>query len=167
MKKIFFLFSLIFVSTFCFDKDKNFQVVQNTKDSDEVYLISQIFEQALVDFFFDAGHIVSTSPIFVKKDEGADKIELKKVLIDSTLGSMMYLIRVELLFEGENSKNPNNLDFTSIKKVLWNVYRVDNGKLLSSSSVIPDKTIEYKKTEAEIYNFASFVAAKISLGLTN
>lgn len=156
---------LLFFASLAFAKNINFQIVQNSCAADEIFAISDLFEQAVADFFFEAGHIVSNEPVCLKDSGGDDKAELKRNLSDSVLGGMDFFVSIEILFDGEKGKNPKTLDLNSINEVEWKIYDVKTGKLLAASEISPDKKKNLKKNESEIYTFASFAASKISSGL--
>ncbi|MGI5057653.1 hypothetical protein [Treponema pectinovorum] len=165
MKKI-FIFALGFIFLPCaFSKNINFQIVQNASVQEKVFAISEVFEQALADFFFEAGHIVSNSPVFIKTDEKSDSAELKRVLIESNLGSMDFFVRVQIDYASDSAQNPKAYFLDFIKDVTWKNYDVSTGKLISSGSAEPSEIGKKENNETSVYNFASFVASKISSGL--
>lgn len=166
MKKIAFLAVCILLMPFLSAKGINFQIVQITPAQTEIFEISKIFEEAVTDFFYEAGHIVTNSASCIKND-GDDNEEFKKVLLETITGGMEMLVRVEISFKEGEGLNPKGLNLNSIDNISWNIYAASTGKLVSSSQISFGNDKNIKMTEAEIYNFASFVASKISSGLRN
>lgn len=165
MKKIFiFALALIFLPC-AFSKNINFQIVQNTPGQEQVFVVSQVFEQALADFFFESGHIVSNSPVFIKSDEEGDLVELKRTLIETTLGSMDFLVRLQINYSSDSAQNPKVYLLEFVKDVTWKNYDASTGKLISSGSANPGNIDKNENNETGVYNFASLVASKISSGL--
>ena len=164
MKKICFLIvtALVFIS-FSHSKNLNFQVIQNNPGQEDVFQMSLVFEQALADFFFESGHIVSNSPVYITKgDSQADKAELKRALVETLLGSMDVLIRLEVSFIPEKANSPEVYVLESIKNVKWSNYNAKNGQLISTGEASPGTVDPQDNSESGVYNFASLVASKIS-----
>lgn len=159
------VFSMLFSLAAVNARNINFQVVQNTANKEDVFVSSNVFEQALADFFFDCGHIVSNTPVYIWTDEESDKAELKRALVESVIGSMDFLVRVKVNFDKIHGTNPKACLLDSIESVSWENYSVDTGKLISSGSLKPGKIDDKNNNESGIYNFASDVASKISSGL--
>lgn len=159
------LFAYVIACSGVFAKNINFQVVQNNPGQEDVFATSYLFEQALVDFFFESGHIVSNSPVCIKGEEGEEASELKKVLVETLLGSMDYLVRVQVDYNAEKSKNANVMLLECVRGVSWKTYAASSGKLISSGKLVPEKIDNTNNNENGIYNFASLAASKISAGL--
>ena len=136
MKKIAFLAVCILLMPFLSAKGINFQIVQITPAQTEIFEISKIFEEAVTDFFYEAGHIVTNSPSCIKNG-GDDNEEFKKVLLETITGGMEMLVRVEISFKEGEGLNPKGLNLNSIDNIRWNVYASSTGKLVSSSRVSP------------------------------
>ncbi len=167
MKKITSLLIVLLVSVFSiFAKSVSIQVIQNCIENDEVFDSSYLIEQSIIDFLFDSGHVVSNSPIFIKStDSKVNSIELNKVLTETQDGSMDYLIRIEVEYDLENSKNPKAFLLSNIKELSWINYSAKTGKQISAGK-LPVKTVNpSNNNEQGITSFASVVASKITTGL--
>lgn len=163
MKRIgIFVFSFFVFLASVSAKGINFEIVQNNGTKEEVFAISNIFEQALSDFFFESGHIVSNSPVFILTDEEASNADLKKVLVDTMLGSMDVLVRLQVNYIENNANNADAVLLESVKDVSWKNYNPKNGKMISGGSESVGKIDSTNNNESGVYNFASFVASKIS-----
>lgn len=172
-KNLFYFFTFLVLLSACYSKNINFQVVQNVpgynynvqeqdQQEDEVFAVSSLFEQALSDFFFESGHIVSNSPVSIKKDSQSDAAELKRALADTVLGSMDVLVRLEIEYDENRGKTPGAMVLSAIRGVKWNNYSPKTGLVISSGSAVPEKNGQKENGETEVYKFASSVAAKIS-----
>ena len=109
-KNLLFAFTFLFFLPAVYSKNINFQVVQNNPGFDTVFAVSNLFEQALSDFFFESGHIVSNSPVFIKEDSQSDSAELKKALADTLLGGMDVLVRLEIKYDEKTENIVLNAD---------------------------------------------------------
>ncbi len=169
MKKIWiFIFTASVFLSAVQAKNLNFQVVQNNPGQEDVFQMSYLFEQALADFFFESGHIVSNSPVYITNgDTEADKAELKRVLIETLMGSMDILIRLEVNYIPEKANSSEVYVLDSIKNVEWKNYNARNGQLISSGEAETGPVDPQNNNETGVYNFASLVASKISSTLKN
>ncbi len=163
MKKIgIFVFSFFVLLAGASARNINFEIVQNNGTQEDVFDICEVFEQALSDFFFESGHIVSNSPVFILTDEEASRQDLKQALVDTLLGSMDVLVRVQVNFAVENANNADAILLESVKDVSWENYNPKTGRKISGGSETVWKIDEKNNNETGVYNFASFVASKIS-----
>ncbi len=166
MKKIIILSILFsFIGFSVCAKNINFQIVQNTPLQEDVFEISSVFEQALADFFFESGHIVSNTPVYIYSDDSSDKSEIKRALVETVIGSMDYLVRVKINFTENGSASPKALLLECIKDIDWEIFSASTGKSLGTGRCTPEKIDNTNNNESGIYNFASFTASKISSGL--
>lgn len=166
-KNLIAVIAFLFAANGIFAKNINFQIVQNNPGTEEVFVTSYLFEQAMVDFFFESGHIVSNSPAIIYSDETGDKDELKKALVETTIGSMDILVRVFVNYDQVNAKNPKVFLLELVKSVSWKSYSGSTGKLISEGSLLPGPIDSTNNNESGIYNFASLAASKVSAGLKN
>ena len=161
-KNLLFAFTFLFFLPAIYSKNINFQVVQNNPGFDTVFAVSNLFEQALSDFFFESGHIVSNSPVFIKEDSKSASAELKRALADTLLGGMDVLVRLEIKYDEKTANSAGALLPNSVKSVSWQNYNPKTGKIISDGSIFPEKVDASNNNEAELYKFASSVAAKVS-----
>lgn len=156
--------SLFLVSLFAnsvFAKAISVQVIQNLPGQDKVWDATRLFEQSIIDYYFDMGNIVSNSPIWINSTEDKNRSALGAALIENSDGGMDYLIRFELFFKITNSSNPNAPLLENIDKVEWKIYSVESGKEISSGSGKPDKVTTSNNNESGITRFANFIAKKV------
>ena len=103
-----------------------------------------------------------TSPVFIKEDSLSDSAELKRALADTLLGGMDVLVRLEIKYDEKTANSAGALLPNSVKSVSWQNYNPKTGKIISDGSIFPEKVDASNNNEAELYKFASSVAAKVS-----
>ena len=165
-KKLLALIISLFIAQMCFAKSLSIQIVQNNNavTGDTVCAVSQWVEQAVVDFFFESGHIVTTSPVAIYSDSEENKKNLMTALKETFLGGMDFLVRIELDYNSEKD-NPNLLLLDYIRTARWTSYESRTGKVISSGESRPEKITLENNNEQGITTFASIMAGNISTGL--
>ena len=138
------------------------QIIQNNPGQDKVWATSYLFEQDITDYFFDAGDIVSSSPVWISSSEEKNRGALKASLQENLDGGMEILVRVELFYNTSDSSNPEGLLLENIKKVQWKAYSVSSGKELFDGSAIPAKLDSKNNNEVGLSQFAALVAYQIN-----
>jgi len=167
MRKIFAILAFSLLSGLCFAKSLSIQVVQNNKVAveDQVFAVSDWVEQTIVDFFYESGHIVTTSPcVLLSEDNDENKKNLMTALKDTFLGGMDVLIRVRVDYN-DAKDNPNILLLDYIKHAEWTIYDSRSGKVITSGTLDPEPVTLENNNEKGITKFASIIAGDISSGL--
>lgn len=141
------------------------QVMQHDSSAQSILETTRIFEESLVDVFFENGLIVSDTPIFVAKNSSTDADETKRVLSDAASGYMDFLVTVTVDFERDNLLNPEAAQLAGMKKIGWQCIYVPAKKIVSSGTGIPAAAFENDDKNLEIKQFASEVAKQIKQGL--
>ncbi len=148
------------VSGFC--ASVSFQIVQHNDSMSSVCNSVLVIEDEILNSFFNSGYIVSNSPVFIKEDSLSDSAELKRALADTLLGGMDVLVRLEIKYDEKTANSAGALLPNSVKSVSWQNYNPKTGKIISDGSIFPEKVDASNNNEAELYKFASSVAAKVS-----
>ncbi len=160
------VFSFLMAST-CFARSLSIQVVQNNPAAaeDQVFAVSDWVEQNVIDFFFETGNIVTTSPVCLyAQDDSENKKNLMTALKETFMGGMDTLIRIQIDFNDEKD-NPNILLLDYIKHTSWVIYDARSGKELAKGECkVPKVTVD-NNNENGIRNFASNMAGDLSRGL--
>ena len=151
-----------FCASGAFAKSLSIQIIQNNPGQDKIWATSYLFEQNITDYFFDAGDIVSSSPIWISDTDEKNRGALKASLKENLEGGMEVLVRVELLYNTSDSSNPEAFLLENIKKVQWKAYSVSTGKQLFEGSAAPEKTNEKNNNEMGLSQFAGLVAYQIN-----
>ena len=152
----------VFCASGVFAKSLSIQIIQNNPGQEKVWATSYLFEQNITDYFFDAGDIVSSSPIWISDTEEKNLGALKASLRENLQGGMDTLIRVELFYNTSDSSNPEGLLLENIKKVQWKAYAVSTGIQLFEGSAVPEKPSANTNNEIGLSQFAGLVAYKIN-----
>ena len=157
--------SVIFVSfaiSSIFAKSLSIQIIQNNPGQDKIWATSYLFEQNITDYFFDAGDIVSSSPIWISSNDDKNRGALKASLAENRAGGMEILIRVELFYNTSNKSNPEAFLLENIKNVKWKAYAVSTGVELFEGSAVPQQPNEKTNNEIGLSQFAGLIAYQIN-----
>lgn len=157
---LFVLFALF--SSGAFARSLSIQIIQNNPGQEKVWATSYLFEQNLTDYFFDAGDIVSSSPVWISDTDEKNRGALKASLQENYDGGMEVLVRVELFYNTSDSSNPEGLLLENIKKVQWKAYSVASGDQIFEGSAVPEKPDAKTNNEMGLSQFAGFVAYEIN-----
>ena len=162
MKK-FLLFSIIiFLTPFCFSKNISVQIIQNNPGQDKIWVTTELFEQYVIDCFFDNGQIISNSPIWISSSDSKNRGALRAALRENAIGGMDYLVRIEIFFKTGKNFAPDFPLLENIDKVSWKVYSVSTGLEEANGSGIPEKITDDNNNEVGISSFAHFITKKIN-----
>ena len=160
-----FLISGLF-AFFCvsgaFAKSLSIQIIQNNPGQEKIWATSYLFEQNITDYFFDAGDIVSSSPIWISASEDKNKSALRASLDENRQGGMEVLVRVELFYDVKNSSNPDGLLLNNIKNVEWKAYALDTGREIFKGKAEPERVDSKNNNELGLSQFAGYIAYKIN-----
>ena len=158
------IFSVVF--SFCVSgisaRSLSIQIIQNNPGQERIWATSYLFEQDLTDYFFDAGDIVSSSPIWISDSDEKNLGALNASLRENLEGGMETLIRVELFYNTNESSNPEGLLLENIKKVQWKAYAVDTGDQLFEGKAVPEKVNSKTNNEMGLSQFAGLIANQIN-----
>ncbi|WP_294431114.1 hypothetical protein [uncultured Treponema sp.] len=152
----------LFCASAAFSRSLSFQIIQNNPGQEKVWATSYLFEQNLTDYFFDTGDIVSSSPVWISDTNEKNKAALRASLDENRQGGMEVLVRVELIYNTNDSSNPDGLLLENIKKVQWQAYAVSTGLKLFEGNAVPEKADKKTNNEVGLRQFAGFVAYKIN-----
>ena len=162
VKSIFFVAVAFFCASGAVAKSLSIQIIQNNPGQEKIWATSYLFEQNITDYFFDAGDIVSSSPIWISDSDDKNRGALKASLRENLEGGMDFLVRVELFYDTNDSSNPEGLLLENIKKVQWKAYSVHSGKELFNGSAVPEKPTSKTNNEMGLSQFAGLVAYEIN-----
>lgn len=160
----------IFVSFVCtegYARSLSIQIVQNTPGQEKVMSISYLFEQSVIDFFFDSGNIVSSSPIWISSTAEKNKTALENALDENRTGGMDILVRIELLCSPGAEANPASLILDSIRNAEWKGYSVPTGAEIFNGSAAPKNEPIFDNSGSGISYFAGSVARAIDAQIKN
>ncbi len=139
----------------------SFQVIQHDDTQTEVRASSHIIENALFDYFFDKGFIVTNSPAAASEDEYEDKSIYYRSMAEAKLGKCEYFVVILADFQAGISSNPGGIFLSHIKQVEWTVYEASSGKKIGGGSKIPKVISNRLDNEQGISSFMAEVAQDI------
>lgn len=140
----------------------SFQIVQHDASQEKVRNASYEIENTLMEYFFDAGYIVTNSPTVATASKEADDAAYHKAINDALDGQCDIFISVITEYDVRNSTGPELSLLSNIAEISWKVINVTNGKQIASGKQKTGKVTPENDTEDGIVRFASDVAAKIN-----
>ena len=142
VKSVFIVLLAFFSASGAFSKSLSIQIIQNNPGQDKVWATSYLFEQSITDYFFDAGDIVSSSPVWISDTDEKNQSALRASLAENLEGGMEVLVRVELFYNAKDTSNPEAFLLDNIKGVAWKGYSVKTGLELFQGSAKPEKNVK-------------------------
>ena len=162
------LLVLILGASSAYSSSISIQVIQHDKTQDNIRASSYVIENALFDFFFDKGFIVSNSPAANSSDESMDAEIYYQSLDEAGEGLCAYFIVVTTDYDLEHATNPNALLLSNIESVSWQLFDVKSGQKMSGGSRQTEKDIPVSRNnEKGIVNFIYGIAGEIYGSLKN
>lgn len=143
-QKICLAFCLLFISVTI--NAQSIDILINQKDGiqENVKDISLMFENGMMDYFFDAGCIVSGEKISLDEDITVTK---QKAVDASVNGFIDYLVIVILFLDAEKDE---------IIKAEWEVQNISSSKVLGKGTLSAPKV--YREKEVSIQRFGMKVS---------
>jgi hypothetical protein len=109
------------------------QISQFDKVRSGVNDSSMIFEDIMLDYFFEAGYIVSNLPANTTDDP--DNAPVTEAIKEAGEGSLDYVAAVILVYDrSDKPVQPDHAQF-SFASASWKLYRVSDGKMVSSGKI--------------------------------
>ncbi|MBP5451522.1 MAG: hypothetical protein J6Y16_04725 [Treponema sp.] len=139
----------------------SFQVIQHDDTQSAVRATSYVMENALFDYFFDKGFIVTNSPAAASEDEYEDKTIYYRSMAEAKLGKCKYFVVILADYQAGISNNPGGIFLSHIKNVDWTVYDAESGAKLASGGRKPKVVSERLDNERGISSFMAEVAQDI------
>ena len=162
MKKIALtlVFSLLAFSAFA--KSFSLQVVQKNTPGDEVFDSSYVVEQAILDYFFERGMIVSNGAVFVSKNDIAEeKTQIRRSMIEAKVGSMDLFVKLELDYSVLDSANPTAVLLSNIRDAKMEIISLSQNKVLASGKFTPPEANDLNNNRIGVESFAKDIAMEM------
>ena len=147
LQKFIFICFLLLIPNCVYGKSINILINQIDGIQDSVRDSVQLFENSVMDFFFDAGFIVSSEKICLETDI---KKTVQIALDSSVNGFIDYLIVAKI------NVNPKSDELISAG---WEVINVATGKIIGSGLMEAPKP--YREKEVSIQRFGVDVGSEI------
>ncbi len=136
-----------------------FQIVQHgdstIKDS------SYVVEEALFEFFFNKGIVISNSPIIISDDYEKDESFFMKSLDEADEGGVKYFIEFTAEYDSTKSSNPDLALLENVKSISWKLIEVKESKVLGSGKKSPSNNGRIKNAQKGLSDFTFLLAEDI------
>lgn len=166
MKKNFLTFLLLGIAASLNAKSFSLQIVQRNTGSDNVFDASYVVEQAIMDYFFDRGTIVSNNSVIVSDNDAAkEKSQLRRSFVDAREGGMNLFIKLFLNYSLENSIDPSAVLLSNIRDAQVEIVSVSDLKVLLEEKFVPKKVNSFNDNRGGVEAFATDMAIEIQARL--
>ncbi|MCI1208036.1 MAG: hypothetical protein LKF96_01145 [Treponema sp.] len=121
-----------------------------------------LFEQAILDYFYDNGCIVSDAPLYVVS--GMDQISAveKKSYLEARDGYFDYFIIIRLNLEQTGTDNPDASLLENIKSAEWKVIEIMTDTITATGTEKTGTVLKNGTDDEGIRRYAGFVAEQIN-----
>ncbi len=137
------------------------QVVQKNTNENDVYGPSYVMEQAILDYFYDRGCIVSNGAVIIFQNEETLAEELKKSFCEAHAGGLDVIVNLSVIYNIENSTNPSGILLSNIKEIQWEALSLSSGKVIGQGKSNPGEVSKDNNNYKGIEAFAKTVAKNI------
>lgn len=166
MKKT--LFALIFICTAFSLSAKSFslQVIQKNTPGEVILDTSYVVEQAILDYFFERGMIVSNNTVLVSQnDEVEDTKALRLSFIEAQCGCMELFIKLYLNYTIKDSLNPTAILLSNIKNAEIEIVSIETTEVLVKGTYTPRPVTAQNNNRGGVESFATDIAKDIQAKL--
>lgn len=162
MKRTFFAFLLLCALFAASAKSFSLQVIQRNTGGDSVFDTSYVVEQAIMDYFFEHGMIVSSNQVIVsKREDASEKKEIRRSLIEAKTGCMDLFVKVYLNFALEDSKNPSAVLLSNINNAEFEILSTETTETVATGKYSPKVVPNKNDNRGGVESFATDIAADI------
>lgn len=166
MKKLVKLLS-IFIIFFCsannmFGLNVSILVVQNN-GTDKISEASKVFENQVLNYMFDNGHIVSNEPISLFENYEIDSIKGFDAAVD---GFVDFYVEIIIDYDMDDSSNPEAVILSNIKSVKYIIKKVNDGTVFFESEKLIPNLNGISNQNVGFNNFATKIAENINSKLS-
>ncbi|MDE5581470.1 MAG: hypothetical protein K2I95_08635 [Treponemataceae bacterium] len=167
MKRMFFAFLLLCASFVASAKSFSLQVIQRNTGGDSVFDTSYVVEQAIMDYFFEHGMIVSSNHVIVSKhDDASETRELRRSLFEAKSGCMDLFVKLYLNFALEDSKNPSAVLLSNINNAELEILSTETTETVATGKYSPKVVPNQNDNRGGVESFATDIAADIHTRLS-
>ncbi|MCQ2610169.1 MAG: hypothetical protein MJ169_00335 [Treponema sp.] len=141
-------------------KTKSFSLQVIQKNGPQIIFdASYLMEQSVLDYFFEYGYIVSNTKMIVQQKNDDISSQLKQSYAEAQEGYLDYQVLMTIIFNTQDSTNPESAMLSNIEKVEWEVISLTDGKKMYKGYMIPPKAL--KNNDDSIIQYATQLAATI------
>ena len=166
MKKLVKLLG-IFIIFFCsannmFGLNVSILVVQNN-GTDKISEASKVFENQVLNYMFDNGHIVSNEPISLFENYETDSIKGFDAAVD---GFVDFYVEIIIDYDMDKSSNPEAVILSNIRSVKYVIKKVNDGTVFFESEKLIPNLNGISNQNVGFNNFATKIAENINSKLS-
>ncbi|MBQ1628939.1 MAG: hypothetical protein II098_07250 [Treponema sp.] len=158
-----FMTALIFMAVSLsgtFASSLSFHVVQHNDSLSEVCKSALVIEDEILNYFFDAGYIVTNIPACISKSDEQDKSFYQKGYNEAADGSFDEFVQIKLYFSGTEVEN-SQVCLGNMRRIGWKVVSVSNGSVLEEGSSKVEREV-ISDNEANVREFANEFAVHLN-----
>lgn len=162
-KKLILAIAFVFAglsNAFC--ASLSFHVIQHNDSLNDVCDSALVIEDEILNYFFDAGYIVTNVPACISKSEDQDKKFYQNGYNEAASGSFDEFVQIKLYFTGSEEEN-KKVALGNMKKISWKVVQTATGKVLDEGTqdVVVDVAIDSEKNVREFANEFAYHLNKV------
>lgn len=166
MKKKFLALFLLGMTALLNAKSFSLQIVQRNTGGETIFDTSYVVEQAIMDYFFDRGTIVSNNAVIVSNnDDAKEKTQLRRSFAEAQEGSMNVFIKLFLNYALEDSTNPTAVLLSNIRDAQVEIVSVSDLNVLLEKKFVPEKANSLNDNRGGVESFATDIAVEIQARL--
>lgn len=160
MKKIVALLFLCICSVFSvFGVTVSVQIAEINNPQGKTSDLSYILEDALLEYFFTRGVILSTSPVICNSQDL--KKDFDNTIRESRMGQVDYLILLEVFYDVSQSLSPEQPRLTNVREIKWSLYLPGTEEKIAYGSKNTPKTSKNHDAREDISSFGYQLAEEI------
>jgi hypothetical protein len=137
------------------------RIMQHDKASDSVWDSSLLFEQSVMDSFFESGDIVTNDPVSATKNGETDAEICRKSLGSATDDGIDFFISIAIEYDTADSSNPQGILLSHIQYVTWEGFSVADSRMITEGRLVPETVTTDNDNEDGIKSFAAKVGRLI------
>jgi hypothetical protein len=126
-----------------------------------------VFEQAILDYFYDNGCIVSDTPLYVVSGTEQKPAVERTSYLEARNGYFDYFIIIRLALEQEKTDNPDDSLLENIRSVEWNIISIQTDSVIASGNENSGTLLKDGNDNEGLRRYAGFVAERINKGFLN
>ncbi|MFA6936951.1 MAG: hypothetical protein WCQ67_01830 [Treponema sp.] len=140
----------------------SFQIVQTDSTQDKVRASSYEIEDTLMNYFFNAGHIVTNSVTVIANDSDKKNDVYKKAFNEAVDGQCDFLITMNIEYDVNSSTGPDLSLLSNIKEIYWEITEINTGKKIKTGKERIGKVSAIDDSEQGIQAVANKIASIIN-----
>ncbi|MBQ9494224.1 MAG: hypothetical protein IJR50_01125, partial [Treponema sp.] len=144
--------------SFCWGAEISFQVVQHDDAVSEVREQTLIIEDAILEYFFNNGDIVTNEPAVAATEKEADKI-IKIALSYAADGGAQYFVQLRLFYDESTPSDLTHVSLANLKRVSWAVADVATRKEITEGKSKVPRAVSGKANADGVKEYAASIAA--------